>query len=148
MYEKNSRSGLFLMEMIISILFFSITSAITVQLFVKAHNIDDQSVSLSQGSIILQNVAEVFRSCDGDFVQTSQQFDDLISERKENCFLIYYNENWDASSHPSQNGYTLEAVFSESDQLRTLNLSIYSNQDNQIILELNVLKNKPLENLL
>lgn len=148
MYEKNSRSGLFLMEMIISILFFSITSAITVQLFVKAHNIDDQSVSLSQGSIILQNVAEVFRSCDGDFVQTSQQFDDLISEHKENCFLIYYNENWDASSHPSQNGYTLEAVFSESDQLRTLNLSIYSNQDNQIILELNVLKNKPLENLL
>lgn len=148
MYEKNSRSGLFLMEMIISILFFSITSAITVQLFVKAHNIDDQSVSLSQGSIILQNLAEVFRSCDGDFVQTSQQFDDLISEHKENCFLIYYNENWDASSHPSQNGYTLEAVFSESDQLRTLNLSIYSNQDNQIILELNVLKNKPLENLL
>ena len=39
MYERNSRSGLFLMEMIISILFFSITSAITVQLFVKAHNI-------------------------------------------------------------------------------------------------------------
>ena len=92
MYERNSRSGLFLMEMIISILFFSITSAITVQLFVKAHNIDDQSVSLSQGSIILQNVAEVFRSCDGDFEQTSLQFDDLISEHTENSFHIYYND--------------------------------------------------------
>ena len=148
MYERNSRSGLFLMEMIISILFFSITSAITVQLFVKAHNIDDQSVSLSQGSIILQNVAEVFRSCDGDFEQTSLQFDDLISEHTENSFHIYYNETWNLSSQPSQKGYTLEAVFSETDQLRALDLSIYSNQDNQIILELNVLKNKPLENLL
>ena len=148
MYERNSRSGLFLMEMIISILFFSITSAITVQLFIKAHNIDDQSVSLSQGSIILQNVAEVFRSCDGDFEQTSLQFDDLISEHTENSFHIYYNETWNPSSQPSQKGYTLEAVFSETDQLRALNLSIYSNQDNQIILELNVLKNKPLENLL
>ena len=37
--SSSSRSGLLLMEIIIAILFFSLASAICLQLFVKAHNL-------------------------------------------------------------------------------------------------------------
>ena len=37
MKQKSSRSALFLMELIFSILFFALASAVCVQLFVKAH---------------------------------------------------------------------------------------------------------------
>lgn len=41
MFKKNaSRSGLFLLELIISILFFSMASAVCIRLFVQAHVMD------------------------------------------------------------------------------------------------------------
>lgn len=40
--HTSSRSGLLLMEIIIAILFFSVVSAICLQLFVKAHSMGQQ----------------------------------------------------------------------------------------------------------
>lgn len=41
---KHSKSGLFLMELIVAFLFFSLASAICVQLFVKADTINEESI--------------------------------------------------------------------------------------------------------
>mgnify|MGYP006876971622 CR=1 FL=1 len=50
---RHSRSGLFLIELMICILFFSITAGICIQFFVKSHNMSQDaknSVSGSAGS--------------------------------------------------------------------------------------------------
>ena len=44
---KHSKTGLFLMELIIGILFFSLASAICIEIFVKAHLMNNESVQKS-----------------------------------------------------------------------------------------------------
>ena len=46
MRKNSSRSGLFLMEIILAILAFSVVSAICLQLFVKAHNLGQDTKDL------------------------------------------------------------------------------------------------------
>ena len=62
----HSKSGLFLMELIISILFFSLAGAVCIQLFVKAHFVSRDAGNETSYVTITQNMAEAFYSCDGD----------------------------------------------------------------------------------
>lgn len=67
MFKKNaSRSGLFLLELIISILFFSMASAVCIRLFVQAHVMDRDNQSLTRSVKLCENFAEVFTASDGD----------------------------------------------------------------------------------
>lgn len=67
MFKKNSsRSGLFLLELIISILFFSMASAVCIRLFVQAHVMDRDNRNLTQSVKLCENLAEVYTACNGD----------------------------------------------------------------------------------
>ena len=59
---RNSRSSLFLMELVIVILFFSLARAVCVKLFVKAHQMDQNKGNMNHAMIWIQNYAEQFRS--------------------------------------------------------------------------------------
>lgn len=64
--QSSGKSGLFLVELIIAIVFFAAASAVCVQLFVKAHLLSTRSQDLGTASLIAQNWAEVARSLDAD----------------------------------------------------------------------------------
>lgn len=67
MFKKNSsRSGLFLLELIISILFFSMASAVCIRLFVQAHVMDRDNRSLTESVKLCENLAEVYTASNGD----------------------------------------------------------------------------------
>ena len=57
---NSSKSSLFLMELILSILFFSLASVVCVQLFVKSHLISEQSTDSSNAVNLSQDVAEIY----------------------------------------------------------------------------------------
>lgn len=63
---KHSKTSLFLMELIISIMFFAIASAVCIQLFVKSYQISTSSVELNHAVQWAENAAEVYYSCSGD----------------------------------------------------------------------------------
>ena len=63
---RNSRASLFLMELMISILFFSLSSAVCIQLFVKAHTINEKTEDKSNAILIAQDISEYFHHADGD----------------------------------------------------------------------------------
>ncbi len=63
---KHSKTSLFLMELIISIMFFAIASAVCIQLFVKSYQISTSSVELNHAVQWAENAAEVYYSCNGD----------------------------------------------------------------------------------
>ena len=58
--KNSSKSGIFLMELILSILFFSIAAAVCVKLFVTAHRLSDQSVNLNHAVSMAESIAEAF----------------------------------------------------------------------------------------
>lgn len=64
--KTSSRSGLFLLELIISILFFSMASAVCIRLFVQAHIMDHDNRNLTQSVKLCENFAEVYTASGGD----------------------------------------------------------------------------------
>ena len=65
---KSSKSSLFLIELIISILFFSLASAACIQLFVKAHLMDEKTQETNQIVMWSQNLSELWYATEGDLV--------------------------------------------------------------------------------
>lgn len=70
---KSSKSSLFLLELIIAILFFSISAAACIQLFAKAHAVDVKTGEQNQAIIWSQNLAELWRSSNGDMTFVEEQ---------------------------------------------------------------------------
>ena len=69
------RSSLFLLELIIAILFFSLTSAVCVQFFARAHQISRQTQELNAALEKVSGCTEIFLS-GGDFTDI---FGDRVS---------------------------------------------------------------------
>ncbi len=61
-----SKSSIFLMELIIVILFFALTGAVCLQIFVKARSISERSKAQTHAVMWAENLAEVFLGCEGD----------------------------------------------------------------------------------
>lgn len=60
MNRHSSKAGLFLMELIIAILVFSIAGAVCVRMFAKAYTLSIRSKELSHAVTIVQSQAEIF----------------------------------------------------------------------------------------
>lgn len=91
--KASSRTGLFLMELIIAVLFFALASAICIQLFVKSHLISESSVELNHGVLWAQNMAEAFYGCNGNGKEMTTLFQSVVYEKEndgtENLTLIF-----------------------------------------------------------
>ncbi len=74
--KNSSKSGIFLMELILSILFFSIAAAVCVKLFVTAHRLGDQSVNLNHAVSMAESIAEAFYGCNGNAGELEALFPD------------------------------------------------------------------------
>ena len=88
---NSSKSSLFLMELILSILFFSLASAVCVQLFVKSHLISRQSTDLTNSVNLAQDVAEIYTGvldCD-NYLDKKALFDSICRMINESGVLIY-----------------------------------------------------------
>lgn len=108
--KHSSKSGLFLMELILAIFFFSIASAICVRLFVTSHQLSKQSVQLNDAVTMAESIAEAFYGCNGDEAQLSS----LLTE-----FYTFYEEEKNLTAH---------TTISHEEELITCHISILSNQ--------------------
>ena len=86
--RTHSKSSLFLIELIVSLCFFSLASVVCVRLFVYAHKVSTDSRRETLAIQMSQNAAECFIAADGDeeefrrlFAKTlPQDPDDIITE--------------------------------------------------------------------
>ena len=79
---RQSKSGLFLMEIMIAILFFALASSVCLQIFAKSYKLSQSSVNLNQAVNITQSVFARFES------------DDYINQVKERDYELYFDKNW------------------------------------------------------
>lgn len=83
-------SSLFLMELMLAILFFSITSAVCVQIFVKSHLLSKESEALSHAVNACTNLAETLSVSPNTFAEGDTYFyyDDEFTSCEE--YKAYY----------------------------------------------------------
>lgn len=92
MQTKNtSKSGIFLMELILSILFFSIAAAVCVKLFVTAHRLSDQSVNLNHAVAMAESIAEAFYGCNGNAGELEALFPDARMDQTDKQTMLTIN---------------------------------------------------------
>lgn len=137
---KSSKSSLFLMELILSILFFSVTSAACIQLFVKAHLLDNQTKEQNQSVIWSQNLAELWYSFDGEIASVYEQlctdYPDAAITLTDNGdnLTLYFTKDWEFCKENNISGsiYRIELAqkdFDTETMISTAELSFQKNQE-------------------
>lgn len=119
---KHHKSGLFLMEVIISILFFALASALCIQFFVKAKTMNDESIHLGQASRITSNIIEIAQN-DG-FVEGKQYFDENgdSCQKDQACYQALIKKNDDS--------YRIEIYY---DQQSIYHLNYYHYEQKEVL---------------
>ena len=127
---RHSRSGLFLMEMILCILFFALASTVCVQLFTGANDLSNDTVNENHAIILAQNMAECFYSCEGDLHQISNDFYPLAdystsaNDLYEQKLMLYLDSEWQPTSDSSKATYLCTLDASTADEKGNINCKL------------------------
>lgn len=120
--KPTRRSSLFLMELMLAILLFSLAAAICVQVFVKSHMISERSTNLNHAVLASTSVAEIFRSNADSAEILSREYP--FSETKDDITYIYYDKNW-APTNSADACYILSIELGQEYHLLVENISVY-----------------------
>jgi hypothetical protein len=110
--RSNSKLSLFLMELIVAIMFFSLSAAVCVRLFVAAHTMAESTESINNATIWTQNLAEAFTGEQGDLQKIAELFPEayIASEsEEEGTLILFFDDNWDLMSE-QLSGSAYEAI--------------------------------------
>lgn len=137
----HSKSSIFLMELIIAILFFSIASAICMQLFVKAHVLSKNTKELNNAVIICESLAEAFRGTDGDFNEFVALYENCTTTKSS--MTLYYDKNFNHCDEVSSYYYAKILYQSDNNQ-KQVEISYIDSTNNNLIYSLNINIHAPL----
>lgn len=132
--QENRSSKLFLMELMIAIFFFSVISAISVQLFAEAHTRSVHSKQLVQSVNLASNVAEYYRVWDGQTESWQEVFPEGTWQGDN--WQILYDEAWKPAEGEAR--YLLCMELYEREGMREAQIAVSERETGRIIYELTV----------
>lgn len=89
--KTHSKTPLFLMELVLMLLIFSLSAGICLQIFAKAKRISIESRELDDALLESQKAAEYWKATQGDLQQTAA----LLRGRQEaEEILVFYDAAW------------------------------------------------------
>lgn len=89
--KSRSKSSLFLMELIIVLMFFSLCAATCMQVFAQAKVKTDNSRDLTSASFVAESAAEVYKAYDGDLETVARK---LCGTVDGSVMKVYYDDEW------------------------------------------------------
>ena len=135
---RHSKSHLFLMELIIAILFFALSSTVCIQLFIKSYTLNKNTVNQNQAVIHAQNLAESYLACNGSVVEIANVLSSFHPELAQNTIAIYFDSDWQVCDKANAL-YTAQLLThnASEDGLISANIQIFD-KNNSTIYELNI----------
>lgn len=112
--KSRSKSSLFLMELIIVLMFFSLCAATCMQIFANAKVKTDYSRDLTNAAFVAESVAEVYKAVGGDLEATASKCDGEAVP--DGVMKIYYDKDWNPTA---QDGavYVMTVTETETDDI-------------------------------
>lgn len=117
-----SKSSLFLIELIISTLFFALAGTVCVQMFVKAHLINEETTNTNQAILCAQNLAETYRETDADLSQMNTLFENSSIDGTH--FYLYFDKDWNSTTK-EQAVYEAELTSSDNETYHYGTIEVY-----------------------
>lgn len=103
-HSSSNRSSLFLLEIIIAILFFSMVSAVCLRAFAKSHTLSQQASDMNSSISNMENVAELLRSVNPGDLTNSDSISETLQtiypelSMQDNTWDIYFDSDWKSCS--------------------------------------------------
>ncbi|MCR5501603.1 MAG: hypothetical protein K6F53_01190 [Lachnospiraceae bacterium] len=136
MSNSSSKASLFLMELIMSILFFSLSAAVCVQLFVRSHTLSRDSLQLNYAVIASESMAETFYAADGDLAALKATLPDSYYNEARHTVNIYYDSSFrpiNINDFTYTGRYILSGTLSEDGDLKILTITYTDKKANKEI---------------
>lgn len=151
---KSSKSSLFLMELIISILFFALASAVCIQLFVKAHLLDQKTNRQNQTVIWTQNLSSLWKACEGDLLALSDRLQEDFQTEDPAIYLtnpgtslfLYFDSDFELTGDAATILYRIELCdlgFDDATGLLSAELRFY--QEEELFYQITLKRHPALE---
>lgn len=131
--QHTSKSTLFLMELIIVIFFFSICSAICVNIFGSAQQMSRDSHNLSNAIMVARSAASCYKSAEGDVSKTMSL---LNGQSTGDNAIIHYDQQWQQTNQQDQKGFYLEIKSLEHNGEAAI--TVLQQKDDEVLFQLNV----------
>ncbi|MDO5136194.1 MAG: hypothetical protein Q4D55_09085 [Eubacteriales bacterium] len=128
----HSRSSLFLMEMIISILFLSLSCSVCIRIFFISHTNQQRARELNHIQALSTSAGEVLEGTDGSMEAFLKAFPG--GEKEDASLCYYYAADWEPCS-ADEFSYRLEVRFSSSSPLKEAEL-LFSDRQGQELYRL------------
>ena len=130
----SSKSGAFLVEMIIIIAFFAAASAICVRLFVHAHSISTESRNINMAMNSFQTAAECFKLAGGDVDEVLDMLPDC-SLADTDLLVVYYDSSWATTGHTENGGFRMEILIGNENSLMVAAIVVWPNSGDAPLYE-------------
>lgn len=131
--QHTSKSTLFLMELVIVIFFFSICSAICVNIFGSAQQMSRDSHNLSTAVMVARSAASCYKSVEGNITNTVSLLDGKVEDERG---IVYYDKQWQQTGQRDEKGFYLEIKSMEHRGEATV--TVLQEKDNAVLFQLNV----------
>lgn len=128
------------MEMMIAILFFSVTSAVCIQIFVKAHLIQEDTIALNHGVALVESAAEIFRDTGTDKTKLYSYYPE--AQWENDTMTIGYDEEWQACA-PKNAASLLTMILMEDGSGKMKEADISLTQNDKVIYRQSVRRYLP-----
>lgn len=134
--QLSSRSGLLLMEIMTAILSFSIVSAICLQIFVKAHNLAQDTQELDMAVRQSESVAVILSQTDRPMKRIQEIYPG--SKTSEEHASVYFDKDFQ-SCKSSDSLYHLEITSDQIDEQTTsYAITVYKNDNSKELYYLEI----------
>ncbi len=123
--RSNSRLSLFLMELIVAIMFFSLSAAVCVRLFASAHIMAETTENLSNATIWTQNLAEAFEGKKGRLSDMADLFPDAVisyttsdPSMSDGSLVLFFDDKWNHVNGLADSSYVANLSITTEDASR------------------------------
>lgn len=139
--RNSSKSGLFLIELIVAIVFFAVASANCIQLFVGAHMLSKSSSDLNMAVTVAQNTAECFKLTGGSVEELSA----LLSGEPGadgKTLTVYYDGSWQSTSRENAK-YHVFITLGGTERLPSAMIAVSKQPAGELVYEITAEKYMP-----
>lgn len=132
--DTSRHTNLFFMELIFSIFFFIVISVICLQIFSKAHFLNQQTKQLNFANEIIQNETELFYAHSNPYPVESE--------------FIFYNASFQQVQYEGDAAFILDKEFTQDDVFQYANFSFQKYDKDEIQNDSDVIFSQSIKKLL
>ena len=136
MNTRHNKSSIMLLEIMINICFFAVLIAVCMQLLVHALKTSSNSTDLNHAISLVQSVAEVYQSSDGDEAIVKDSFSDGETLTDVDTLFIYYDSDYKQCAKDEAK-YYIVVEYDRELSLKTAGISFYRINGDEEVYSIN-----------